>query len=135
MSAIPPWEMLRADMNYDGLVTISDIWLWIKWLFFLPGDSTIWLVTDRVYRLAIFLELSAADYGGWLSGFLSVFFWVVLPILSIVPEFIYGLVKENQPTRRKDSEPPNELPLSRRAKRLRSNLGYGESPPNRVDDR
>src|SRR5712675_1416458 len=31
------WIFL-ADMNRDGYVTISDFWLWIKWVFYAPGD-------------------------------------------------------------------------------------------------
>ena len=108
MSAVPPWEMIRADMNYDGLVTISDIWLWVKWLFFLPGDSAIWLVTDRASEFAIFLELSAADYGGWLSGFLSVIGWLLALMLIAVPQIIAELVTEDQRTRQKVRESPKK---------------------------
>ena len=31
------WDF-NADMNSDGAVTISDLWLWGKWLYFYPGD-------------------------------------------------------------------------------------------------
>jgi hypothetical protein len=124
MSAFRPWEMIRADMNYDGLVTISDIWLWLKWLFFLPGDSAIWLTMDRAYGLATFLEFSTTSYGGWLSGFLSVVGWLLALILISLPQIIAEFARENQLAKQEGSE-----------QKLRRNLGYGESPPNRVDDR
>jgi len=31
------WAFI-LDMNRDGAVTISDVGLWMKWLFFYPGD-------------------------------------------------------------------------------------------------
>ena len=28
----------QSDMNCDGAVTISDVWLWAKYVFYAPGD-------------------------------------------------------------------------------------------------
>jgi hypothetical protein len=32
------WQF-AADMNGDGVVTISDVWLWFKWLYFYPAPN------------------------------------------------------------------------------------------------
>jgi len=65
-------------MNLDGVVTISDSWLWIKWLFFYPGDYLISVFIKKPDDIAIFLELSPTSYGGWGSGVLSIFMWYLL---------------------------------------------------------
>lgn len=74
--------MVKTDMNGDGLLTISDVvmwfeWLWegVVWLFFLPGDTVIWLLMVYTPGLAIFLELSVEFYSGWMAGILSVITW------------------------------------------------------------
>ena len=74
------WKFI-ADMNYDGYVTISDVWLWFKWLFFLPGDFALKFTIIKIEGLAIFFEISFADYGGFLSGIISFVFWLVCYLL------------------------------------------------------
>jgi hypothetical protein len=37
------WK-IAWDMNGDGMVTISDVWLWLKWIFFAPGDLLLLLL-------------------------------------------------------------------------------------------
>jgi hypothetical protein len=71
------WKFL-ADMNYDGLVTISDVWLWFKWLFFYPGDFIILYTIKILAPLATFFEISTDNYGGWLSGILSIISWLII---------------------------------------------------------
>jgi len=66
------------DMNLDGVVTISDVGLWIEWVFFLPGDLMIEGILLWGPRLAVFLELSRADFGGLGSGVVSVFGWLLV---------------------------------------------------------
>lgn len=68
----------QTDMNHDSLTTISDVWLWFKWLYFYPGDGLLFLVIEKTPSIAKFFELSAASYGGVLSGIISFFAWVVL---------------------------------------------------------
>ena len=60
-----------TDMNFDGAVTISDISLWFKWLFFLPGDGLIYFIMNSAPDLARFFELSNSNYGGIFSGVFS----------------------------------------------------------------
>lgn len=70
-----PWDFV-ADMNMDGLITITDVWLWFKWLFFFPGDSLIsFLGPSAVGR---FFEMSPENYGGGFSFLVSAFFWMSL---------------------------------------------------------
>ena len=45
-------------------ITISDVWLWVKWFFLLPGDGLIAAIL-AFPELAQFLELTDLAYGGW----------------------------------------------------------------------
>ena len=74
---------LEKDMNCDYLFTISDVFMWVEWVFFLPGDGLLWAVMQSE-RAAIFLELSPNFYGGWISGILSGFGWFSAFILWVV---------------------------------------------------
>ena len=65
-----------ADMNGDGVVTITDVWLWFKWLYFMPGDFLVAVVGPTA--LGRFLELTTSSYGSFGSGFLSFILWMTL---------------------------------------------------------
>lgn len=66
---------IAKDMNCDGSLTISDVKLWLGWLFFLPGDGLLYSLL--VWQgAAIFLELTPAIYGGWVAGILSAVLWL-----------------------------------------------------------
>lgn len=71
------WSFV-ADMDRNGIVTISDAWLWVKWLFFWPGDAMLYLLMNSAPGLAQFLELSYFDYHGFLAGVLSFITWTLL---------------------------------------------------------
>jgi hypothetical protein len=51
------WNIV-SDMNGDGTVTISDAWLWFKWLFFAPGDFLLLLLMKYGTAIALFLEIN-----------------------------------------------------------------------------
>jgi len=76
------WEMLdrrlqvRGDMNLDGVMTISDVWLWLQWLYFLPGDLTALVLIDS--PVGNFFEITLSSLNGLGSGVLSFFFWFVV---------------------------------------------------------
>lgn len=70
------WTFTK-DMNLDGVFTIADVGQWIGWVFFLPGDLLIEGILLSGPGLAVFLELSRADFGGVLSGIVSVMGWGV----------------------------------------------------------
>jgi hypothetical protein len=72
-----------ADMNYDGGVTISDLWLWFKWLYFYPGDALLLLTMEILPSVSAFFEISQADFGGVFSGVISFFVWAGLTFAFI----------------------------------------------------
>lgn len=68
------WQFV-ADMNGDGAVTIRDVWPWLKWLYFLPGDAVLAVTGPTV--VGRFLELTPASLGSPLSAGLSFFLWTI----------------------------------------------------------
>jgi len=78
MNNLRLWEFV-ADMNFDGAVTISDIWLWIKWWYTLPGDIVVVILAQT--PIARFFEISFSDVGGGISAIVSVLYLIwVLPM-------------------------------------------------------
>lgn len=76
---------LVADMNADGVVTISDVGLWMKWVFFWPGDTAVQLIGPTA--VGRFLEITEASLGGWGTGILSLAVWcAVIVIIGILDE-------------------------------------------------
>ena len=63
---LPRWQ-IRLDQNLDGVFSVSDVWLWIKWLYFAPGDAIIF-VLSRIESTRTFFELSPDSYGNWFSA-------------------------------------------------------------------
>lgn len=73
------------DMNRDGSVTISDVLLWMKWLFYYPGDFLHSVLIAVAPGIARFLDLSPASYGGWGAGLVSAYVWFnALPIFFLI---------------------------------------------------
>lgn len=68
-----PWERLLTQMSLSGGFTVTDVWILIKWLYFLPGDLLIWALMQ--FQWATFWNVTAASYGGWGSGILSFVVW------------------------------------------------------------
>ena len=71
------WKFVE-DMNFDGAVTYRDVWLWVKWLFFYPGDGVLYFIINKAPRVAGFFEITESSYSGVLSGFITVLFWLCL---------------------------------------------------------
>jgi hypothetical protein len=71
--------ILKKDMNFDGAFTITDIWLFLKSLFFYPGDYLIMHFINT--GIGKFFEFSANDYGGFVSGLASFFAWLFIIFL------------------------------------------------------
>ena len=65
-----------ADMNRDGVVTISDVGLWIKWMFFAPGDWCILMLMNYAPSVSMFFELSQSSIYGTASAIISAITWV-----------------------------------------------------------
>jgi hypothetical protein len=84
------WEFV-ADMNLDGSVTISDIGLWVNWIFTYPGD---WVVLKLTHNsIGRFLEFSAADYGGVFSFLISLLFFAMI---FFIPSMITDGISEQK---------------------------------------
>jgi hypothetical protein len=71
-----------VDMNSDGKVNFADCLLWLKWLFFYPGDFFVKLSLDfGLQNLIDILEITGHVYGGLISGIFSIFFWIFIFML------------------------------------------------------
>lgn len=86
---------LARDMNGDGVLSISDVSLWIQWAFWLPGDYLligIWRVAPEV---AVFLELTPAHLGGWVSGIVSAaIICIGIGYLLVALDAVLGFVRD-----------------------------------------
>ena len=78
VSIPPPWTAFVWDMNADGRFSLSDLGPALVHLFFLPGDSILWLVFNYAPSAARFLELSYAAFGGVESAVLSTIGWLLV---------------------------------------------------------
>ena len=73
-----------TDMNYSGTVTISDAWLWFKWLYFYPGDGLVYFLLHKTPSISNFFEMTFSSYGEVFSGVVSFFIWFFLIIVGLV---------------------------------------------------
>ncbi|PSW06582.1 hypothetical protein [Photobacterium lipolyticum] len=71
------WSFV-ADMNYSGSVTVTDVGLWVQWLFFYPGDIVINMMTTFFPQASGLLGINNEVYGGLISFILSCFLWWVM---------------------------------------------------------
>lgn len=76
MSDTRLWTFV-ADMNSSGSISISDILLWFKWLYFYPGDYIFFAMMEVFPNVGNFFEISCDSYGGLASGIISFVVWVV----------------------------------------------------------
>jgi|APSaa5957512535_1039671.scaffolds.fasta_scaffold43204_2 hypothetical protein len=91
MNNVRHW-IFTPDMNLDGSVTISDIGLWVNWLFTYPGD---WVILKLTHSdIGRFFEFSTADYGGFLSFWISIFVFIALPFMASA--FLVGREEFNE---------------------------------------
>ena len=92
------WAAFRQDMNSDGQLTLTDVWLWAVQVFFLPGDGFIWLLLSYAPGLARFLEIGSDSYGGLFSAIVSVATWLFALVMigalySLVLDFDRALTR------------------------------------------
>src|SRR5512143_3367748 len=77
------------DANGDGQFTLTDLIERLWALFFLPGDLFLYVLSTYAARLARWLELGPADYGGFVSGVVSVCAWfIAFTIVSITYHYV-----------------------------------------------
>lgn len=81
-----------ADMNGDGAVSISDVWLWMKWLYFYPGDLGVAALLSMP-NVSAFFEMSTDSYGGTFSGVASAVIWLWAVVL------LTKIEREGRPTK------------------------------------
>jgi hypothetical protein len=67
---------VRSDMNLDGVVSVSDVGLWLEWFYFLPGDLAALALLDT--PVGDFLEITLGSMHGWGSAVLSFCVWFVV---------------------------------------------------------
>ncbi len=74
-----------SDMNADGMITISDVWAWVGWLFYYPGDMFIYyrVFAPLINNVARFFETSPPQYGGSFSFWVSLAAWGFLFLIVL----------------------------------------------------
>lgn len=72
---------LYADANGDGVISVSDVWLWIKWFYFAPGDAIIYAIAHT--PAATFFELGPQSYGNWFSSVVGVPFLLIACLILV----------------------------------------------------
>jgi hypothetical protein len=70
------------DMNGDGAVTISDVWLIIQYLWLLPA-KIVMLVIEGFPPLAAFLEITCETGTSFGGGVFSLLPWLVVFFLAM----------------------------------------------------
>jgi hypothetical protein len=77
----PDWLSFALDMNADGRFTVTDAWLWVVQLFFVPGNAVLWLLLTYVPGFASFLELGSGSYNGLFTAIVSVAIWLFAVVM------------------------------------------------------
>ncbi|WP_253711823.1 hypothetical protein [Bradyrhizobium sp. WD16] len=70
------WHFV-IDINGDGQITISDVWLWASYIFFAPGDVILLGIMLKLPSVAAFLEMTPKLVSGWWSFAISFLFWAI----------------------------------------------------------
>jgi len=83
----PRPSIFFTDMNCSDSITLGDIGLTVKWLYFYPGDAFIHFVVNHVPDMGQLVRITYSSYGGVLSGIVSFFVW------GIVFGMAWGMVK------------------------------------------
>jgi hypothetical protein len=114
------WRFL-ADMNADGMVTASDLPLWAKWAYFVPGDA--FIAQFGTTRIGQFLELTPASLGSPISAALSAVLWLLaLLVVFYVPRLFIDIVDPTSRQQRRERRQAQrarkrQARLTRRAQR------------------
>jgi hypothetical protein len=58
-------------------------WLWLKWLYFYPGDFILGALSALAPEVGKFFEFSPEIYGGVLSGVISGVAWIAAVLLAV----------------------------------------------------
>lgn len=84
------WEPM-IDMNRDGFFTITDLFYWCFWLFYLPGDVVLSVMLQ--FKVAAqFFELFAESYGGLGSLIMSSMYWWTLGGMRVLAMWLTPII-------------------------------------------
>jgi hypothetical protein len=92
------WNFV-ADMNFDGLINATDVWLWLKWLFFYPGDFIMQYMLKHAPLLAKGLEVTLESFGGAGSGVLSLWVFMAATMVCEATVLKAAISKPQRPRR------------------------------------
>ena len=81
----------RFTWDMNGAMNGADTWLWLKWVFFAPGDLLLLLLMKQRTDAAVFLQINPSDLSGWIAGLLSAAIWLVL--IAVATDRAYALAK------------------------------------------
>jgi hypothetical protein len=77
------WQ-IAWDMNGDGAVTVSDAWIWLKWIFCAPGDFLLLLFMMYGTAVALLLQIRpGSSLCSFLSVLISVTVWLFAASFAI----------------------------------------------------
>ena len=74
------WKFV-SDMNFDGSITGRDVLLWLKWLYFCPGDLFVLLLIKVFPGYTHFLRNYESLSTMILSFTLSLIIWILVFVL------------------------------------------------------
>ena len=92
------WNFV-ADMNFDGLINATDVWLWLKWIFFYPGDFIMQYMLKHAPLLAKGLEVTLESFGGAGSGVLSLWVFMAATMICEATVLKRTAVQQQRPRR------------------------------------
>jgi hypothetical protein len=92
------WQ-IAWDMNGDSAVTVSDAWLWLKWVGLAPGDFLLLLLGMYGTPVALLLQIRpGSNLYMLLSGIISVAAWLFLASSAIPGRLSGGDQESRNPT-------------------------------------
>ena len=110
-----PW-LFEFDMNHDEIFTISDIFDWLVQLYYLPGDSVLYLLMSSFVSISQFFEITQNSFHGFFSGIISFITWLIVIVVAsgLCISFIETLSKTVSDIQKYK----NSLSMARKRKKL-----------------
>jgi hypothetical protein len=66
------------DMNHDGSVNLTDVWLFLRWVFFAPGDFVLLALMLYTTGFAALVGIGTQMLFGAVSGAISAVVWILV---------------------------------------------------------
>ncbi len=80
----PDWLASSVQAGMAPSVADGGAGLWLRQVFFLPGDCALSALLAGAPRVAELLGLSAVDFGGWMSAGFSAVLWLALVLAASI---------------------------------------------------